>query len=603
MMMMRETATEILTKRFARRGFYSCLGVVGLGAVIFLGSVGSASADDPTPNGEGHAYPNATFSQASSSINREGKAQKWAVAPDEALPEDFAPGDTAITVWRAEPQTITPFVSRDAYASRIARDVLEQLVWTDTDSLKYVPGLAKSWDISDDGLTITYHLFENAKFSDGVPVTADDVVFSYDLVMNPEIDAPVARSYLADNVASCVALDKHTVQYKMKKVYFDSVGITGGNWVIPKHIYGDFAPDVYNEKIRETCVGSGPWVIEKWDKGEKIVLKRNENYWGPKPAMERQVISIIKSDQAAWQEFKAGNADLVGPTSEQWTKYKDSDWMKENSVAFDYYSPLGGYSYIGYNLRLPKFADKRVRQALTMLIDREELIDTLRDGLGSVVTGPFFFKSDQYDQTIEPWPYDPDEALDKLSEAGWEDTDGDGVLDKDLDGDGVRDPFEITFLMPSGGTYGERLQRYIQAKFQGAGIKVILDQLEWSVFEQRLTERNFEMVSLAWTGSAEGDPYQIWHSSQAENRGSNYIGYKNEEVDDLIMKARVTMDRSKRMEMWHRIQQIMHEDQPYTFLFNRPSLVFMDNRFENVKRHPLRLFPTEWYVAKMAQVR
>lgn len=574
--------------------------LAGASTSLILGPMDDGP-DDPAD--EGHAYPNATFSQASSSINREGKPQEWAAAPDSDLPSDYASGDEIIIVWNAEPQTLTPFISRDAYATRIYREVLEQLVWTDTDSLKTVPGLAKSWDVSEDGLTITFHLFKDATFSDGVPVTSEDVVFSYDLIMNPEIDSPVLRSYLSDNVASCKALDEYTVQYKLKQVYFDSVGITGGNWVLPKHIYGDFAPDVFNEKIREKCVGSGPWVLDKWVKGDRIILTRNENYWGPKPAMNRQIFRIIKSDQAEWQEFKAGNADLVGPTSEQWTRQKDDDWMKENSVSFDYYSPLGGYAYIGYNLRLPKFEDRRVRQAFTMLIDREELIDTLREGLGQIVTGPFFFESDQYNQEIEPWPYDPDLAKEYLSEVGWEDTDGDGVLDKDLDGDGIRDPFEITFLMPSGGTYGERLQRYVQSKFQSAGIKVILDQLEWSVFEQRLTERNFEMVSLAWTGSAESDPYQIWHSSQAENRGSNYIGYKNDEVDDLIMKARVTMDRTKRMEMWHRMQEILHEDQPYTFLFNRPSLVFLDNRFENVKRHPLRLFLTEWYVAEPEQLR
>src|SRR5690606_12660779 len=140
------------------------------------------------------------FSAPSDSVNREGKPQKWQTAPDDALPEDFASGDELIQVWNAEPQTLTPFVSRDAYATRIYREVLEPLIWDDVDSFEWVPGLAKTWEVSDDGLTITYHLFENATWSDGKPVTSEDVVFSFDLIMNEQIDAPVLRSYIADNV-------------------------------------------------------------------------------------------------------------------------------------------------------------------------------------------------------------------------------------------------------------------------------------------------------------------------------------------------------------------------------------------------------------------
>ncbi len=576
-------------------GFFRRAGLIGLGmsGLLLMGGMTFQDEDDALIFDE---YPDAQHSQATDSMNRDGKAQEWATAPDADLPSDFADGNELILVWNSEPQTLTPFVSRDAYATRVYREVMEQLVWTDAETLKTVPGLAKSWEVSGDGLTIKFYMFENATFSDGHPVTSEDVVFTYDLIMNPEIDAPVTRSYLSEMIESCSALDEYTVEFKLKKVYFDSVGITGGNWVLPKHIYGNYAPDVYNTKIREKCVGSGPWVLEDWANGEKLVLARNENYWGPKPAMDRQTIRFIKSEQAEWQEFRAENVHMVGPTSEQWTQYKDTEWMQENSEAFKYYSPLGGYGYIGYNLRNPILGDKLVRQALTMLIDREELIDTLRQGLGQIVSGPFFFAGDQYNNDLEPWPFDPEVASEFLAEAGWEDTDGDGVLDRDLDGDDIRDPFEVTFLMPSGSSYADRLQRYVKDKFEAAGIKVILDQLEWSVFEERLTERDFEIVSLAWTGSPESDPYQIWHSSQAENRGSNYIGYKNAEVDELIETARITMDREKRMEMWHQVMGHLHQDQPYTFLFNRPSLVFLDDQFKNVRRHPLRLLVSEWYV-------
>ncbi len=586
-------------------------------SIALVGTVGYGIADDhPTnsdhPKGDhptatdkaakvdpGHKYLDAEYGTASPSNNREGKPQQWQAFADDELPADFIAGDSLINVWSAEPGTLTPFVSRDAYASRIYREVLEQLIWTDVETLETVPGLAKSWETTDDGMTHTFHLFENAVFSDGHPVTSDDVIFTYDLIKNEKIDAPITRSYIDDLILSWEALDEHTVQFKMKKKYFQGLENCGGIWVLPKHVYGDFAPEVYNTKIRELCIGSGPWTInaKDWHKGEMLTLRRNENYWGPKPALEKHTIRFIKNGLTRWQDFRAQKVDLIGPTSEQWAEYRDSEKLAEVGETIEYFSPLGGYAYIGFNNRLPKFADKRTRQALTMLIDRDEVIDTLRNGIGNVVTGPFYFQADQYDQTIEPWPFDPDWAIEKLAEAGWEDTDGDGILDQDLDGDGVRDPFEIIFLMPSGGSFGPNFQRYVADKYAVAGIKVLLDSLDWSVFEERLTERSFEMVFLAWTGSSESDPYQIWHSKQAENRGSNHVGFINKESDDAIEAARVELDYDKRMELWHKVHQILHEEQPYTFLFNRPSLAFINSRFKNVHRRPLRLYTSEWYVA------
>lgn len=558
-------------------------------------------ANSSQPEVDGNRFPNATFSAATSSINREGKPQKWAPFPDSEAPSQFKPGGDMMMVWNSEPQTLTPFVSRDAYATRVYREVLEPLIWTDVDELRWVPGLAKSWDVSDDGLTITYHLFENATFSDGHPVTAEDVVFSFDLIMNPDIDAPVLRSYIESNVKSYRVVDPHTVEFTMVEPYFKALEITGNNWVLPKHVYGDYSPDVYNKQIREVCVGSGPWRLENWDKGNRITFARNENYWGPKAAMETFSIRFIDSDLSELQEFRANNVDMIGPSPEQWAAHKDSEWLAEKGEAFDYFSPLGGYSYIGYNLRLPKLSDKRVRRALTLLLDRQEIIDTLRMGIGEVVSGPFYFAGDQTNRDVEPWPYDPEWAAELLLEAGWEDTDGDGILDKDLDGDEFRDPFQITFLAPSGSQFMKNLQLYVKRQFEEAGIEIILDTLEWSVFEERLTNRQFEMVSLAWTGNSESDPYQIWHSSQAENRGSNYIGYSNKEVDDLIVNARKTMDRNARMKMWHRVHELLHEDQPYTFLFNRPSLVFVDGKYRFPK-HQQRLTYAEWWIPADLQV-
>ena len=175
------------------------------------------------------------------------------------------------------------------------------------------------------------------------------------------------------------------------------------------------------------------------------------------------------------------------------------------------------------------------------------------------------------------------------------DADGDGVIDKDLDGDGVREPFQINFLAARSNLH-ERYQRYVQAQFKQAGIQVNLDQLEWSVFEQRLLSRDFEMIVMAWTGNPETDAFAMWHSSQVIDQGSNIVGFVNDEADRLIEQARQTMEYEPRMELWRQFHRLLHVEQPYTFLFTGPRLTFIDQRFKNVQRRSLRLYTSEWYV-------
>ncbi len=581
----------------------TAIGKLSGGVHVAPGTAGTAG----TAGAARAAPPVVKFGSMSSSVNRVGLPQQWQAAPDDRLPADFAEGDSLVVSWTTDGDTLTPVVASDAYARRIFWEVLEYLVNRDLDApFEYVPGLARSWDVSPDGMELTFHLFEHATWSDGRPVTADDVVFTWDLVFNEKIDAAHLRGYVGPNVDRYEKLDTHTVRFYMKQPYFDAVGICGNLiFIIPRHVYGDYDEQAFNKEISDLCVGSGPWILESWTKGQQIVLVRNENYWGPKPPLRKQVYRIISNELATLQEFKAGNVDyLWRPSPEQWVATVEAPWFKERGAQpILYFTPRAGYQYLGWNLRRPCFADKRTRQALTMLLDRRSMIDTLRNGMGVEISGPFYFKSDQYDTTIAPWPYDPPRAKRLLAEVGWRDTDGDGVLDMDLDGDGVREPFQFTFRVPSGLAFYDRLQRFVQDAFKEAGIKVDLDQLEWSVFLERLHERQFDAVSLIWTGEPESDPFQIWHSSQEAHRGSNHIGFNDPAADRLIEEGRREMDHDKRMKTWHRLHALLHEEQPYTFLFASPERVFLHERFRNVVIHDYVLWNSEWYVPAAAQLR
>jgi peptide/nickel transport system substrate-binding protein len=546
------------------------------------------------------------FAMASDAVNRRGLPQRWIPAADAELPPDFSPGDTIVISWATEPQTLTPMIFTDQYARLISYEVMEPLCHINLDApFNLTPGLARSWDVTEDGMEITFHLFGNATWSDGRPVTADDVIFTWDLVNNEKVLAARYRAYTKPNVESYEKIDEHTVRFRMRQPHFDAVGICGNLIdIMPKHIYGDYSEDVLNESVGNVMVGSGPFVLERWDRGREIVLARNENYWGPKPAVERLVFRINTNELSNLQEFWARNIDVVfRPTAEQYAEYADSDRMRErNGEPYIYYSPLGGYAYIGYNLRKPMFADKRTRQALTMLIDRQEIIDTLLMGQGMLVSGPFYFNGDQNDKSIEPWPFDPDRALSLLREVGWEDTDGDGVLDMDLNGDGLREPFEFTFLMSSGPKLSADLQRFVQDALKRAGIKVNLDQLEWAVYLDRVLTREFDVMSMAWSGSPEGNPYQIWHSTSEANQGSNHVGFNNARADELIELGQRTIDYDARMKIWHEFHALLHEEQPYTFIYGRPERLFIDQRFRR-SDHDYRPYYPSWWVPSAEQVR
>jgi peptide/nickel transport system substrate-binding protein len=287
----------------------------------------------------------------------------------------------------------------------------------------------------------------------------------------------------------------------------------------------------------------------------------------------------------------------MGLRPEQWENQAQSPRFTDQFHNFQYDAASGyvsGYSYIGWNLRRPQFEDKRVRQALTMLLDRDLMLETIWYGLGEVVSGPSPIGTEAYDDSIVPWPFDPEGANALLDEAGWVDSDGDGVRDKD----GVDLAFD--FLMVSGSSEVEQMLTVYQEELKRAGIDMQIRPLEWATFLENIQRREFSAVTLAWAIPPDQDPYQVWHSSQAE-AGSNHVGYINPETDKILEKARTTFDKDERYAMYREFHRIIHQDQPYTFLFHRKVLAAVNKRFENVQVYDMGLRPREWWVPKSLQ--
>lgn len=523
-------------------------------------------------------------------------AQEKAESTD--LPMEEYPGDEGDwLVWRlnAEPATLnTIHASSGTYANYIVSgNIFESLLEYDPDKFKLRPLLAESYEISDNGLEISFRIRDDVHFSDGHPVTADDVIFTFETITNPLIDAANLANYYQD-VDRVIKVSDLEVKFVMKRVYFRSLEFTGGMGVYPKHIYDFNDPEEFNKHISNP-VGSGPYVFERWGVGREVVLSRNENYWGRKPKLKKIVYKFITNSTAAVQALRAGDIDFMRPLPEQFAELsKDREFTNEFKC-LSYWHPGVGYFWMGWNQDRPFFEDQRVRLAMTYIVDRELICKSLlKVPEARVPTGNFHIFSPQYDSSIEPWPYDPQRAKELLDEVGWVDSDGDGIRDKD----GV--PFRFRYMIGNIPLH-EQIAKLLKDEAAKVGVEVTPDPYEWSVFIQRLQDRQFDAVNLAWHGGLAQDPYQIWHSSQIGNRGSNYVGFNNPEADAIIEEARRTLDDDKRDKLYHRFHQILHEEQPYTFIYTRPEQRFLDKRFENVIIHKLGLDQHEWYVPKEKQ--
>ena len=527
-------------------------------------------------------------------------------------------GGTLRRTMTAEPQNLNPLTGKDVYERLVNEFVYERLIVRHPDTLEFEGQLAERWDVSPDGRVVTFHLRPEARFSDGHPVTADDVVFTYETVTDAKIDCRSLASYFKD-CRKCEKVDDRTVRYTWKEPYFKTLEVSGSfNPILPKHIYEKHVladpeskdPKHFN-KLVQGFIGSGPYTFVKWTTGQEIVLARNENYWGKPRAFDRIVYRIITDTQASVQAFLARELDDLPITPDWWDKLKDHEERGKTFRMYRYAAPANGYSYVAWNNAKyrsvtksdgteeriaephPIFGDKRVRRAMTHLIDRKRVLKHLYYDIGQVATGTFWPHSPQHDPAITPWRYDRAEAMRLLKEAGWEDRDRDGWLE---DRTGKRFSFEWTFSTSGGDT---RLPRLLKEAFRRVGIEVRTRFIEWSVFVLKLDRREFDAIILGWGGGGvEADPYQIWHSDAIADQGHNFITLRNAEADRLIMTARAELDPAKRNVLYHRFHRLLHEQQPYTFFIARESLRLVSTRVENVNVRRVGIDTEEWWIPK-----
>ncbi|MFO8024665.1 peptide-binding protein [Thiohalophilus sp.] len=516
---------------------------------------------------------------------------------------DFARGDWLVDSFGTGIKTITPLVSSDAYASQVQSYVQESLLTRDPDSLEWVGLIARDWQVSDDGLSFTFRLREGVKFSDGELLDADDVVFTFEFIRNPAIAAPRERA-IYDKIDSVIATGPNEVVFKFKEPYFNSLALAGGMAIMPRHFYEPYLdePETFNQS-KGLLLGSGPYRLadpKGWTPDQGLVeLQRNPRYWGLQPSFGRVMWKVIQNDAARLTTFRNGEIDTYSARPREYQTLLDDKSLMSRSQRFEYMSPTAGYSYIGWNQQRngkpTRFADARVREAMTYLTDRQRIINEIMLGYAEVAISPFNPRSEQHDPALEPRRFNLDKARRLLGEAGYRDRNNDGLLEGP---DGEAFEFELVFFQDSEDT--RRIVLFLKDIYARAGISMIPKPTEWSVMLDLINKRDFDAITLGWTSGVETDIYQIFHSKQIESGGDNFVGYENEQLDQLIEQARGTVDEARRMPLWQEAERILHNDQPYTFLMRRESLVFIDERIKNLQNTNLGLnlgiLPVEIYV-------
>ncbi len=526
--------------------------------------------------------------------------------PIETSPRSFPgyqDGGEFISILEGQPPIITPYRYADVYGRYITDEVTESLGRYNPATLRIEGVLADAWQMDPDGMWLRCRIRGNARFSDGEPVTAEDARYTYhDLIWNMQIEADRFRSVYEAIETVTVVSDK-VVEFTFKQPKYDNFAQAMLYPIVPKHFYERFTPQQINQSTG-LMMGSGPFRLERldvnsqWTPPNDIVLVRNERYWGPRPALDRIRFKIIQDSIARLTAFDNGQGDMIRPTPQQFDLKRKDERFNQMAEAKDWYNMQGGWSFIAWQCgprnggKLTPFADKRVRLAMTHLIDRDRIKRDIYMGLARIGTGPFNSETPQANPEIEPWPYDERKAAELLAEAGWIDRDGDGVRENEK---GDRFVFQITYGNGSDSTL--QMVTYIKDQCAKIGIVCELNPIDWSILQSILDRRDFDAATFAWSASSpESNPRQLWAISSIEGTGDNFVQWRNEEADGYIQQGETLIDEDARMKVWHQLHRVIHEEQPYTPMFELPWLRLMNKRVGNVQTYKSGLEPSEFFI-------
>jgi peptide/nickel transport system substrate-binding protein len=502
-----------------------------------------------------------------------------------------APPDTVVIGVVADIQSWNPYLAEDLFSEELLGLIYPSLVVEQVDYRlhppSFTPSLAESWEFSDDGLDLIFHLRADARWSDGVPVTAADVVFSWRTQIAPEI--AWAWMDVKSFIENVEAVDTNTVRFRFSHRYPYQLMDANDGLIVPAHIFRGIPYERwFDTDWQELVLSAGPFVPGKHSPQQEIVLERNPGFFvADRPRLEHVIFRIVPSKHGLLNQLLSGGIDLMNAVPPNEAERVRSEPDLELIMFAD-----RSYTHICWNLDRELFADPRVRRALGMAIDRGAVIDVAYNGFASHSAGPVLSTMWAYDQDLVPLNFDPAAARELLAEAGWEDHDGDGILDRD-----GRD-FEFELMAPSENEVRQDVCLLIERDLAQVGIRVVPRFIEWGSMQEAMDQGAFDAFVNRWIEPTQVDLEEIWHSPPAGVSTLNFGRYANPEVDRLLEEAADAPDSAVQKPLLDRIQQIIVADQPYTFLVENVRLVGVNSRVRDADINDATLFFNleDWWV-------
>ncbi len=480
------------------------------------------------------------------------------------------PKDAIVIGLLAEPVTMDPPQITDLNSTRVIKRMFEGLTAQELGTYKIVPGLAQSWDISKDGLTYTFHLRPSVKFHDGTPLTAEAVKFCFDRQLNDQGPFyatgtyPYVKGFLG-NVAGVEVVNPTTVQIRLKSPLTPFLQYLAHHSL---YVYSPEALKKWGKDMVKHPVGTGPFKLETWEPGVRVVLARNDQYWGGAPKIRQAIYVPIIEAQARLSAIKTGEIDLTMdvPPDSLADLRKDPDVVvaETNSSAV---------WYIALNTRHPALKDKRVRQALNYAIHKDAIIRDILKGTAIVATTPLspVYGAYHEDKTLR-YPFDPEKAKALLKEAGY------------------ASGFDVTFFVPESGSGMQspvEMATVIQANLAAVGVRAKIQTMEWGAYLKKYLDGP-DMAEMSWNPSI-GDPDHMMYMLLSSDRfppAFNAGFYQNPRVDELLRKGRTTIDEKERIPLYREAQRLVVEDAPWIFVDHGKQVIVHRKRVQGFKLHP-----------------
>ncbi|GAU08992.1 peptide-binding protein [Desulfoplanes formicivorans] len=517
--------------------------------------------------------------------------QHVAMAMDEIADEQAVPGGRIVLGSIGEPSNLIPPLASDGASHELAEYLYVALLRYNK-NIELEPWAARSYEVLDGGQRLRFTLRDDIRWFDGQPLTTEDVEFTYKLMIDPETPTAYAENFKA--IKSFNLIDKYTFEVTYDRPFARAL-LTWASLILPKHVLEK--ENLLDTPYSRNPMGAGPYRLKEWEPGRRIVLEANEDYFEGRPNIDTVVYRFIPDTTTMFMELKSGNLDMMNLSPQQYLYQTKGPLWEQGFAKYTYLS--FSYAYLGYNLQRPLFADVRVRRAIAHAIDKEEIVKGVLLGQGQSTIGPYKPGTWVYNTSIRDYVHDPERARALLAQAGWKDRDGDGWLDKD------GHAFRFTILTNQGNNLRIKAATIIQYRLKQIGIDVRIRTVEWATFIKEFVDKGrFDALILGWNILQDPDIYNVWHSSKAVPGGLNFVGYKNKELDALLDKGRRLMDPRERKPVYDRIQEILHRDQPYCFLYVPMSLPIVQKRFRGIEPAPAGITYNfnDWWIPKTLQL-